>query len=104
MAADEWEDQDLVFPNTHGRPLLRVYVNRRLTKLFAAAGLPRILYRELRHTGATLLLAEGQPIEVVQELLGHTSIVTTRRYARVVEAVKRDVATAMDGFLRGATA
>ena len=36
----------------------------------------------LRHTLATRLLAKGTPIDVVQEILGHQNINTTRRYAR----------------------
>ncbi len=36
----------------------------------------------LRHTLATRLLAQGTPIDVVQEVLGHENINTTRRYAK----------------------
>lgn len=36
----------------------------------------------LRHTAATLALAQGAPLEDVQELLGHRSIATTLRYVR----------------------
>jgi len=44
----------------------------------------------LRHTTATKLLNNGVAIDVVQEVLGHASISTTRRYAKTSnEAVKR---------------
>jgi len=36
----------------------------------------------LRHNLATRLLAQGTPIDVVQEVLGHENINTTRRYAK----------------------
>jgi len=36
----------------------------------------------LRHTLATNLLAQGIPLDVVQEVLGHENINTTRKYAK----------------------
>lgn len=38
----------------------------------------------MRHTLATKLLAQGQPIDVVQKVLGHADISTTRRYAETM--------------------
>lgn len=39
----------------------------------------------LRHTVATLLLRNGVDIRIVQEFLGHASIVTTQRYVHIVK-------------------
>jgi integrase len=48
----------------------------------------------LRHTLATRLLAKGIPIDIVQKVLGHESISTTRRYAETLpEKVKELAAT-----------
>jgi integrase len=44
----------------------------------------------LRHTSATLLLNNGQPIEVVGRVLGHTDVKTTSVYARVLDASSDD--------------
>ncbi|HEY2305579.1 MAG TPA: tyrosine-type recombinase/integrase [Streptosporangiaceae bacterium] len=35
---------------------------------------------DARHTAATLLIAQGVHIRVVQEVLGHTRVTTTERY------------------------
>ncbi len=50
-----------------------------------AAGLPRIRLHDLRHTCATLLLANGAQPKVVQELLGHSSVnITLAVYGHVL--------------------
>lgn len=48
-----------------------------------AAGYPTARFHALRHSCAMMLLDLGEPIEVVQEVLGHASITTTLKYARV---------------------
>jgi integrase len=46
----------------------------------------------LRHTLATRLLAKGVAIDVVQKVLGHASINTTRRYAETLPEKIRELA------------
>lgn len=51
----------------------------------------------LRHTFASELLSAGIPIESLQVLLGHSSLETTRRYARLTDdALKQDFFKAME--------
>ncbi len=38
----------------------------------------------MRHTFGTTLLAQGVPIDVIQEMMGHVSIDTTRRYSKTL--------------------
>ncbi len=59
------------------------------------AGLPEGLRHShvLRHTRATLMLAEGAREEDVKELLGHSSIATTRRYIGIAQALRLRLAT-----------
>ena len=100
MAADRWDDPALVFTNMTGGPLHEPYVRKRLYIILERAGLPRVAYKELRHTGATLMLAAGVPLEQVRETLRHTNVATTERYAQVTPALMRDAAAKMDAFLR----
>ena len=49
-------------------------------RLLKNAGLPHYRVYDLRHTFASLLLAEGAPITYVAAQLGHSSPATTLRY------------------------
>jgi hypothetical protein len=54
-----------------------------------AAGMPHVHYHDLRHSCATILLQLGADLHVVREILGHTSIKTTERYAHVMVQPQR---------------
>jgi site-specific recombinase XerD len=47
------------------------------------AGVREVRVHDARHTTATLLIAQGVNIRVVQEILGHTRVTTTERYTHV---------------------
>ncbi|HXA30117.1 MAG TPA: tyrosine-type recombinase/integrase [Candidatus Angelobacter sp.] len=103
VAGDEWDDQDLVFPNRVGRPmeggdLLNVWYR----PLLKRAGLPRLRFHDLRHTAATLLLAAKVSPKVAQELLGHSTVAfTLDQYSHVIEGMQREAAGVMDALLGG---
>ena len=59
--------------------------------------LPHMRVHDLRHTAASLLLAEGVPVKVASEMLGHSDVTTTLRiYAHVIEGAQEQAAIAMD--------
>ena len=65
--------------------------------LLKTSGLPRIRFHDLRHSAATLLLAQGVHMKAVQEILGHASFNTTANvYAHVLPSMKREAAEKMD--------
>ncbi|WP_241490461.1 tyrosine-type recombinase/integrase [Microbacterium testaceum] len=49
-------------------------------KIVAKLGLPDLTRHGLRHTGATWMADAGVPLHVLQEILGHASMETTRGY------------------------
>ncbi len=72
------------------RAVSRSSADLKFRRAATAAGLPRRLAHThvLRHTRATLLLANGAKEENVQFLLGHSSIEITRRYLGEAEALR----------------
>lgn len=55
-----------------------------------AAGMPHVHFHDLRHSCATILLQLGVELHVVREILGHTSVKTTERYAHVMVKPQRE--------------
>jgi integrase len=101
-AGDAWQNRDkLVFTDAIGRPLRPEGVSAAFQRAREAAGLPHVPFHALRHSAATLMLAEGVPLAVISEWLGHAGIaITAAHYAAVVPALRRDAADAMDRALR----
>lgn len=54
------------------------------------AGMPEVHYHDLRHSCATILLGLGVPLDVVRDILGHSTIKTTERYAHALVHRQRD--------------
>lgn len=75
-------------------------VTRDFRRLLVKAGLPVRRFHDLRHTAASLLIAQGVHPRVVMETLGHSQIsITMDTYAHVAPALQRDAAEKMDAIL-----
>ena len=75
----------LIFASETGAPLDPENFSRSFAKLCKRAGLGHWHPHELRHSGASLMLAQGTPLHVVSEILGHASITITKDvYGRLV--------------------
>lgn len=77
-----WEElpkhRELVFPSTAGTAIDHTNLNRQHFKpLLKRAGLPPMRLYDLRHSFATLWVESGESSEVLQKILGHSSIKTT---------------------------
>jgi integrase len=99
-AGSRWHDSGLVFTSSIGTPLEPRNLFRSFKTLLRKAGLPDVRFHDLRHSAASLLLAQGVPMRAVMELLGHSNISTTADiYSHVMPAMMRDVADKMDVIL-----
>lgn len=75
---------DALLVNAAGRKLSCQGIARTITMAAKDSGINvRVTPHMIRHTVATLLLRCGADIRVVQEVLGHASIITTQRYTYI---------------------
>jgi integrase len=99
-AGDRWRDSGLVFTTSIGTPLDPRNVLRHFSRVLSAAGIAHIRFHDLRHSCATLLLAQGVSARVVQDILGHSAIrVTMDVYSHVMPSMREDAMRAMDSVL-----
>jgi len=87
---NKWNDTDLVFPNSEGKPLASRWDYEQWHIALEAAGIPKRRLHDARHTCATLLLEQGLDIEVIRYWLGHASIeLTSSTYIHLTSKTAR---------------
>jgi len=79
-----------------GRHLTKGECKHPLYRACRRAGLRRIGWHVLRHTFASHLAMRGVPMKAIQELLGHTTLEMTMRYAHLSPDVRRDAVSLLD--------
>ncbi len=66
-----------VFLHRNGRPVRPDWLTRRFATLVAELGLPPVRLHDLRHAAASIAVAAGVDLKVIQHDMGHSSAVTT---------------------------
>jgi len=89
-AGTSWLHHGLIFAFEVGTPMDPDNFSHSFVRLCERTGLGHWHPHELRHSRASLMLAEGTPLHVVSDVLGHASIGTTKDvYGHLLEGDKR---------------
>ena len=96
----------LIFPSTVGTT--RSAVSDSFERAVKAVGLndgitdarQKVVFHTLRHTFASWLVQRGTPLYTVAELMGHSSIEMTKRYAHLAPDTVRRAAMELSGILQ----
>jgi len=102
LAGTAWKgDGKYVFTSTVGTPLEQRRLAHEFGDLCDAAVLRRVRFHDLRHSAASILIAQGVHPKAIQELLRHSSIqLTMDTYGHLFDEVQRETAAKMDAVLR----
>ncbi len=105
-AGSLWEGEHwgLVFTTEAGKPLSGAVVTHRFQSILRRSGLPRQRFHDLRHAAASFMLAQGVPMRVVMDVLGHSEIaVTANLYRHVMPELQREATNKTANLLWGAS-
>ena len=92
-----YEYDGFVFVDELGERMRPNYLTEYFPKYIAKHGMPKMRFHDLRHSCASLLLANGVPLKQIQEWLGHSDFSTTANiYAHLDYRSKISSAQAME--------
>lgn len=99
-AGDKWEEHDRLFTSWNGAPIHPDTVTDWFSKFIKRSGLPYVTLHSLRHTNATLMIAEGTDVCTVSKRLGHANTATTLNiYAHALKSKDTDTANTLERTL-----
>ncbi len=99
---DAWQETEYVFTTQLGTPLDPRNIHRDFQTICIKAGVGKWHPHELRHSAASLMLSAGVPLQVVSDVLGHSSIrMTADVYGHILQPQREDAASALAGVLFG---
>lgn len=101
QAMRDWRDESggagLVFVDEKGRPLTSRDDNRAWHELCARAGVRDVDLHSARHTMVSLMLESGVDPEIIRQIVGHSTLVSTRHYLHVSQDAARAALSAWGG-------
>lgn len=102
LRGPHWKNRlNLVFVTDTGAPIHFSDLVKQFKSALKKAKLPAIRFHDLRHTAATLMLADGVPLVTVSKILGHSSpAITATIYAHALDDQKASAIAGLAKRLR----
>lgn len=97
--------EGLLFPTRTGVPFDGNNFMHRVFKPAArAAGIPELTFHDLRHTGASLMIAADCHVKVIADQMGHADggALVLGRYGHLYKGARREAAIALESHVFGA--
>ena len=94
-------EEDLIFPNDEGQPIVHTLLLRKhFWPTLKKAGIPHIRFHDLCHTYASLQIERGLNIKYIQSQLGHAEpTVTLKVYAHLMSSVNKEAAVGLEDMV-----
>jgi integrase len=90
------KDGAYIYTDALGNRISPDYLSAAFPRFMESNGFRRIRYHDLRHSCASLLLANGVPLKQIQDWLGHSDFaITANIYAHLDFSAKKETAEAM---------
>lgn len=100
LAHSSWPNpNNLLFPSKAGTYIDPKSFEIRLSAVSKRCEIKKVNPHALRHTLATRLVEERTPLNIVQGILGHSSIETTRKYLHKNTDIEREAISSMTAYL-----
>ena len=94
-----WQNLGYIFTEEDGYVMNPHTPTKQFSKFLKRHNIRHLKFHGLRHTSATMLLANGCDIKTVSVRLGHSDIETTNIYVHALESVDRRAASTFDRLL-----
>ena len=91
-------DDDFVFINKIGNPIVGDCLRNRLKDLLLKHNLSGISLHRFRHTFATRLYEAKVQLKNIQALLGHSTVKTTERYLHIDDNAQVDAIEQLENY------
>lgn len=90
LFGNEYYDNEYIFKWENGKLFDPDYISKKFKKLLKQNGLKEIRFHDLRHSCASLLVANGFSLKDIQEWLGHSDIQTTANIYAHLDADRKN--------------